>query len=144
MTEYQELTEKGSDDSSDNRQWFVAKGLLHTSMDLLERRQRTVISNCTLQKLLERDSTMSKQQLADYVSLLGLTVEKPSKSLEVVSEAKSDGGTMLTMAVHRALNTMEPCRSVRRNRERAQYLSHDVIEKTDRRRLEVCKEMPSR
>ena len=88
MTEYQELTENGGDDLSESRQRFCAKGLLNTSMDLLGRRQRALISNCTLQNLLEHHSTMSEQQLADYVCLLARTAETPSKSLELVSEAK--------------------------------------------------------
>ena len=90
MTEYQDLTESSSAVTGESRQWFVAKGLLSTSMDTLERRQRALISNCTLRKLLQHHRTMVTQELSDYVNLLGRTVEKPSKSLELVSETKSD------------------------------------------------------
>ena len=90
MTEYQDLTESSSADSGESRQWFVAKGLLNTSMDTLERRQRALISNCTLRKLLQHHGTMVSQEVSDYLNLLGRTVEKPSKSLELVSETKSD------------------------------------------------------
>lgn len=86
VTEYQELTEKGNDGLNGSRQWFVAKGLLSTSMDLLDRRQRALLSNCTLQNLLEHYRTMHAQQVADYVSLLARTVENPSKSLRICTE----------------------------------------------------------
>lgn len=97
MTEYQKLTENGSDGSSESRQYFVVRSLLNTSMEIFERRQRALISNCTLQKLLKLHNTMSEQQVADYFSLLGRTVEHPSKTLELVSEAKFDKGEMLIM-----------------------------------------------
>lgn len=86
VTEYQELTEKGNEGLNGSRQWFVARGLLSTSMDLLERRQRALLSNCTLQNLLEHHSTMLEQQVADYVSLLVRTVENPNKSLRICTE----------------------------------------------------------
>ncbi|KAI4135688.1 MAG: hypothetical protein LQ347_000458 [Umbilicaria vellea] len=86
VTEYQELTEKGNEGFNGSRQWFVAKGLLSTSMDLFERRQRALLSNCTLQNLLEHHSTMLEQQVADYVSLLVRTIENPNRSLRICTE----------------------------------------------------------
>ena len=117
MTEYHGLTKNDSDDLSESRQWFIAKDFLNTSMNLLERRHRALVSNCTLQKLLERHSTMYEQQVADYVSLLGRTIEYPSKSLELVSEAKYVKGRMLMMVVHEALGSVEPRKGVRRKQD---------------------------